>query len=92
MIERKNDVIQKAEQQTKKLEETRSENQKAVIELMKIKEEKKKTKEEFLKDKGKALETAIGDLENDEKFTNMSEIKIEALEDYPTLHKKIKNF
>ena len=60
---------------------------------MKIKEEeKRKQKEEFLKDKGKALETAIGDLENDEKFTNMSEIKIAGLEDYPTLHKKIKNF
>ena len=44
LIERKNDVIQKAEQQTKKLEETRSENQKAVIELMKIKEEEKENK------------------------------------------------
>ena len=50
---------------------------------------------EFLEDTGKALEKAIKELKDDKgNFTNMSEIKIDDLEEekYDVLRKKIINF
>jgi hypothetical protein len=92
-IEKHNNVIKQLKKEKAELEATRSDNEKAVIELMKIKEEEKRKKmKEFMKHKGESLKEAIGNLENDEKFTNMSEIKIDGLENYPTLHDKIKKF
>ena len=92
-IEKNKSLIEQLKKEKEEIQATRTENQKAVIELMKIKEEeRRKQKEEFLKHKGESLKEAIGNLENNEKFTNMSEIKIAALEDYPTLRKKIINF
>ena len=92
-IEKNKSLIEQLKKEKEEIQATRTENQKAVIELMKIKEEeRRKQKEEFLKHKGESLKEAIGNLENNEKFTNMSEIKIAALESYPTLHDKIKKF
>ena len=46
-----------------------------------------------MKHKGESLKESIESLKDEkENFTNMSEIKIDALENYPTLHDKIKNF
>ena len=47
---------------------------------------------EFMERKGESLKEAIGKKDDKGKFINMSEIKIEALENYSTLHKKIINF
>ena len=49
------------------------------------------SRETFLNNKGEALKKAIEKI--DKNFNNMSEIKIEGIQiEYPTLHKKIKNF
>jgi hypothetical protein len=55
-------------------------------------EERRKKMKEFMKHKGEALKASIESLKENEKFTNMSEIKIAALESYPKLHDKIKKF
>lgn len=73
-------------------------------ELKELKEERKKAEDreeekrrkkmkEFMKHKGESLKESIESLKDKkENFTNMSEIKIAALESYPTLHDKIKKF
>ena len=89
-----NKLIQKEiEQENKKLEDTMTENKKILkIEMKKEEEERRKKMKEFMERKGESLKEAIGKKDDKGKFTNMSEIKIEALENYSTLHKKIKNF
>ena len=94
-IKKHNIVIQQLKQQKAEIEATMTENEKLFIQMKKEKKEAKRRRmKEFLKGTGKALKEAIGKLEKDGKFTNMSEIKIDALEEekYDVLRKKIINF
>ena len=80
----KKEVVEKELEQLRNLEQKQKDREK---------EAKRKRMEEFLKDTGKALEKAIESLKENGKFTNMSEIKIDALEEkYDVLRKKIINF
>jgi hypothetical protein len=80
----KKEVVEKEFEQLRNLEQKQKDREK---------EAKRKRMEEFLKDTGKALKEAIESLKENGKFTNMSEIKIDALEEkYDVLRKKIINF
>jgi hypothetical protein len=98
----------KLEEEKKKLErkqiEILEEQSKIVEELKELKQEREKAEDrkalekrkkikEFMNHKGESLKESIEILKDkDGNFTNMSEIKIDALENYPTLHDKIKKF
>lgn len=94
LIVQNNLIQKKIEQENKKLKDSMSETQKILqIEMRKKEEEKRKRMKKFLEDIGGELETAIESLKDEKKnFTNMSELKIAALESYPILHDKIKKF
>ena len=100
-IERLEEVEKSNEKSIKNLRKEQEELEQKKEELEKQKEElevyvtifrekKRKAEENFRKEKGGLIESAIGIL--DEK-DSMDNIKIEDIEKgYPTLHKKIKNF